>query len=322
MPFKRFDPSVLKIKPLKERTHDMSRDYFIYPDSPRIAFVHEALPVIADRVRAAKESGSSVIFFCGGHVIKQGLAPLLVDLMEKGYLRHIGVNGSCAIHDFELALIGESTESVARYVRSGEFGLWEESGWINDAVIKGYRDGLGFGEAVGRMIEEEKFPHRATSIFAAGYRLRIPVTVHVGIGYDIIHEHPNFDGAATGEASYRDFLVLADTITRLEGGVSLNIGTNVMGPEVYLKALTMARNQAHQEGKTIARFTTAVFDLQNLGENLSQEAPKDDPRYYFRPFKTVLVRTVADGGESYYIRGDHRATIPALYDLITGRKQE
>ncbi len=318
MPFKRFDPSVLKIRPLGERTHDMNRDCFIYPDSKRIPFEHDALPVIAERIRKAKETGSAVILLCGGHVIKQGLAPMLVALMEKGYVNHIGFNGSGAIHDFELALIGESTESVARYVRSGEFGLWEETGWINEAVIKGYRDGFGFGEAIGRYIEMEQFPHRQTSVFAAGYRLRVPVTVHVGIGYDIIHEHPNFDGAATGEASYRDFLILAETITRLQGGVSLNIGTGVMGPEVYLKALTMARNLAHQQEKKIAQFTTAVFDLIDLGEDLSKEAPKDDPKYYFRPFKTVLVRTVADGGESFYVRGDHRATIPALYDLVTG----
>jgi hypothetical protein len=147
----------------------------------------------------------------------------------------------------------------------------------------------------------------------------VPVTVHVAIGQDIIHEHPNFDGAATGATSYADFLVLAQSICGLEGGVMLNIGTAVMGPEVYLKALTMARNVAIQEQRSISRFTTAVFDLVPLAPaDTRHEAPKTDPRYYFRPYKTTLVRTVADGGESYYVQGDHRSTVPTLYHLIVG----
>jgi hypothetical protein len=151
---------------------------------------------------------------------------------------------------------------------------------------------------------------------AAACRLGVPVTVHIGIGYDIIHEHPNCNGAALGQTSYHDFLVFTHTITQLQGGVLLNFGTAIMGPEVYLKALSMARNVAHQHGQHINRFTTAVFDLINLGEaDIHTEAPKDDPRYYYRPYKTILVRTVQDGGESYYFRGDHRATLPALYRL-------
>jgi hypothetical protein len=146
--------------------------------------------------------------------------------------------------------------------------------------------------------------------------LGVPITIHVSIGQDIIHEHPNFDGAATGAASYTDFLIFTETVTNLEGGVMLNIGSAVMGPEVYLKALAMARNVAHQEGRFIRHFTTAVFDLPELGDDLSHEAPKNDPRYYFRPFKTILVRTVADGGQSFYVQGDHKATVPALYDAI------
>ena len=176
------------------------------------------------------------------------------------------------------------------------------------------QDGIGLGEAVGRMIEQERFPHREVSVLAAGYRLGVPVTVHVGIGYDIIHEHPNCDGAALGQTSYHDFLIIANTVSKLQGGVLLNFGTAVMGPEVYLKALAMARNVAHQHGEKINEFTTAVFDFINLGEaDLHSEASKDDPRYYYRPYKTILVRTVQDGGESFYVRGDHRATFPALY---------
>ena len=133
---------------------------------------------------------------------------------------------------------------------------------------------------------------------------------------DTIHEHPNFAGAATGAASYTDFLIFTQSVTRLEGGVFLNVGSAVTGPEVYLKALAMARNVAHQQGRRIARFTTAVFDLAELGGQLHAEASKADPRYYFRPYKTILVRTVADGGESCYVQGDHARTVPALYDQI------
>jgi hypothetical protein len=299
----------------------MERSAFIYPGSPREPFLHSSLSQIADRIKKAKERGGAIVIACGGHVVKQGLNPLLISLMEKGFISHLAVNGSVAIHDFELALIGASTESVARYVRTGEFGLWQETGRINDAVSQGYREGLGFGESVGNMIDRERFPFRETSLLAAGVRLQLPVTVHIGIGYDIVHEHPNFDGAAAGGASHRDFLILAETLARLQGGVFLNIGTSVMGPEVFLKALTMARNAAHQSGRKINEFTTAVFDLVAIGEDLHAEAPKTDPRYYFRPYKTILVRTVADGGESFYIQGEHRRTIPALYDLLTGEEK-
>ncbi len=143
------------------------------------------------------------------------------------------------------------------------------------------------------------------------------MTVHIGLGYDIIHEHPNCNAAALGEASYRDFLIFAEAISHLQGGVFLNFGTAVMGPEVYLKALAMARNVATQEDRQINRFTTAVFDLLDLGDDLSHEAPKTDARYYYRPYKTILVRTVADGGESFYVRGPHRGTIPALHRLLS-----
>jgi len=321
MPFPKFDLRNLKLRPLAERIHAMERSSFVYPESPRQPFVHPSLAPLAERIKGARKRGSAVVVACGGHVVKQGLNPLLISLMGKGLISHLAVNGSVAIHDFELALIGSSTESVARYVRTGEFGLWQETGRINDAVSQGYREGLGFGESVGKMIEGEGFPFRETSLLAAGVRLHLPVTVHIGIGYDIVHEHPNFDGAAAGGASYRDFLILAETLTQLQGGAFLNIGTSVMGPEVYLKALTMARNAAHQYGREIKNFTTAVFDLAALGENLHAEAPKTDPRYYFRPYKTILVRTVADGGESFYIQGEHRLTIPALYDLLTGSER-
>jgi hypothetical protein len=241
------------------------------------------------------------------------VAHYLIDLMGRRLINHIAMNGAGPIHDWEFALIGASTESVARYIQTGEFGLWQETGWMNEVVRAGAEAGLGLGEALGRAILEGTFPHRDVSVLAAAVRLGVPVTAHVGIGYDILHEHPNCDGAAFGSTSYRDFLVFTQTVTGLEDGVLLNFGSAVMGPEVYLKALAMARNVAHQEGREIRHFTTGVFDLVPLEGDTRQQAPKSDPRYYYRPWKTILVRTVADGGESFYIQGDHRVTLPHLH---------
>jgi hypothetical protein len=323
MPFPQFNRSRLKILPLTDRIHDLHRDKIqIAPSGPRVLFEHPALPILAEQIIAAKQNERAVLFICGAHVLRAGNSALLIDLMERGLLKHLALNGAGAIHDFELAMIGQTCESVAKYVSEGQFGLWQETGRLNEAAVLAQRNGIGFGEAIGRMIVEEQFPYRDTSVLAAGYRLGVPVTIHVALGQDIIHEHPNCDGAATGAASYTDFLVFAETVTKLEGGVMLNIGSAVMGPEVYLKALAMARNVAHQEGRVIRHFTTAVFDLPNLGDDLSHEAPKHDPRYYFRPFKTILVRTVADGGQSYYVQGDHKATVPALYDAIRKKESE
>jgi hypothetical protein len=316
MPYPIFDRSQLKLRPLSERVHDMTLAEVLNLDDDIPPFDDPDLRQVAERVVQAHRAGSQVILMMGAHVIKRGLSRFVIDLMERGIITHIGMNGAGPIHDFELALIGATTESVARYIREGQFGLWQETGRINEAIGQGARDGLGLGEAVGRMIEEGQFPHRQISILAAGYRLRVPVTVHVGIGYDIIHEHPSCDGAALGATSYQDFLILAHSVSRLQGGVLLNLGTAVMGPEVYLKALSMARNVAYQEGRRINQFTTAVFDLLDLGPDHHREAPRSDPHYYFRPYKTILVRTVQDGGESFYIRGDHRATLPNLYRRV------
>lgn len=296
----------------------MTLDDVLWPNAAPTPFESADLDTVAERILDARRRGAEVILMMGAHVIKRGLSRLLVDLMERGVLTHMGMNGAGAIHDFELALVGATTESVADYIGTGQFGLWEETGRVNDAARDGMRDGIGLGEAVGRMIEEGEFPHKEISILAAGVRLRIPVTVHVGVGYDIIHEHPSCDGASLGETSYRDFLIFANTVACLEGGVFLNVGSAVMGPEVYLKALSMARNVSAQEGRTITCFTTAVFDLAEIGDYYCQgaEVSKLDPRSYFRPCKTILVRTVQDGGESFYIRADHRLSVPALYDRL------
>src|SRR5262249_3154122 len=273
---------------------------------------HPAIPELGRRLAKAKQAGAARILIMGAHVIRAGVSRFLIDLMERGLLTHIAMNGAGPIHDWEFALVGGTTESVARYVQTGEFGLWRETGRINDVIRAGARDGLGLGEAIGRAILNGDFPHKDVSVLAAATRLGVPVTVHVGIGYDILHEHPNCDGAALGETSYRDFLIFAQSVAGLENGVLLNFGSAVMGPEVYLKALAMARNVAHQEGRVIKHFTTGVFDLVLLEGDTRQQAPKSDPRYYYRPWKTILVRTVADGGESFYVAGDHRETLPAL----------
>lgn len=312
MPFPAFDRSRLRIQPLSARQHDLDLSVLLPLDAP-VEFTHAALPILAERLVKAKESGRSRILFMGAHVIRAGVARHVIDLMQRGLLSHVAMNGAGPIHDWEFALIGATTESVARYIRSGEFGLWHETGRMNDVVREGARRGLGLGECLGKAILDGDFPHKETSILAAGVRLGVPVTVHVGIGQDILHEHPNCDGGAFGATSYQDFLILTHGVTQLEGGVMLNFGTAVMGPEVYLKALAMARNVAHQEGRSIARFTTAVFDLIALDSDTRTQAPKSDPRYYYRPWKTILVRTVADGGESFYVQGEHQHTMPGLY---------
>jgi hypothetical protein len=248
----------------------------------------------------------------GAHLLRAGVNRHIIDLLERGFLTQVAMNGAGMIHDYELARIGATTESVARYIRSGEFGLWKETGELNDWISEAGRTGAGLGEHIGRRLEQSGFPHRDLSLLAAAYRLGVPATVHVGIGYDILHEHPNCDGAALGAASYRDFLIFARTVEGLEGGVLLSFGSAVMAPEVFLKALAMARNVAHQQGRQIRRFTTAVFDLAPVEQPEGREPNKSEFQYYFRPLKTLLIRTVSDGGESFYFRGDHRATLPAL----------
>ncbi|MDQ6678435.1 MAG: hypothetical protein M3Z09_14205, partial [Acidobacteriota bacterium] len=281
-------------------------------DAPAPPFEHPQLAELAQRLHAAQRAGASRILMMGAHVFKAGMNLYLIDLLERRFFTHVAMNGAGAIHDYELARIGATTESVARYIRSGEFGLWRETGELNDWVAEAAARDEGLGEHVGARILASDYPYKDLSVLAAAYRLGIPVTVHVGIGYDILHEHPNFDGAAFGKTSYHDFLVFTCAVENLEGGVLINFGSAIMGPEVYLKALSMARNAAHQEGRAITKFTTAVFDLVPIAGDIHRELSKDDPGYYFRPHKTILVRTVADGGSSMYFRGDHRATFPAL----------
>jgi hypothetical protein len=314
-----FDRSRLLIRPLAERDHDLQLDRWLALGDPAPEFYHPQLGAIATRLRVARDSGAARILIMGAHVLRAGVNRHIIDLMERGYLNHIAINGAGAIHDYELARIGATTESVPRYIRTGEFGLWRETGELNDWISEAAVQCMGMGENIGRRIDTSDYAHKELSILAAAYRLSVPVTVHAGIGYDIIHEHPNCDGAALGAASYRDFLIFARAVESLEGGAMLAFGSAVMAPEVYLKALSMARNVARQQGREIRHFSTAVFDLVPIEGDFHRELRKTEAGYYFRPHKTILIRTVADGGESFYFCGDHRATMPALRRAVLER---
>ncbi len=326
MPYELFDRSKLDILPLDQRIHDIDLlKVAIRPGDKIQLFEDPAIDVLADAVvDARKKYDSTVLMMYGAHVIRTGNSPLMIDMMKRGMITHFATNGAGSIHDFEFSLIGHTCESVAKYISEGQFGLWKETGIINDIISEGAKEGIGWGEALGRYIWENNLPYREMSVLAMGYHLHVPCTVHIGIGNDIINEHPNFDGAAAGACSYTDFLVYTKSIENLEHGVFLNFGSAVAGPEVYLKALAMARNVAKQEGRKIADFTTAVFDLLAIdsSDSYSSAPPKSDPRYYFRPWKTILARTVADGGRSYYVRGENNKTFPNLAAKIRERIDE
>ena len=323
---KKLNRNHLNILPLSERRHKMTVAdiYALNAETPPDK--SESLSIVAERIVQARRRGKPVIWMMGAHVMRRGNSRFIIDLMERGVLTHLATNGACAIHDFELAHIGATLEDVEDYIKDGKFGNWEETGrYLNEAITQGYRDKIGFGEAIGRLIQESEtdryrnlslqFPYRDISMFAAAYRLGIPFTVHKGIGYDITDQHPSADYAAIGWTTGEDFLRFAHSVSQLEGGVFLNLGSAVMGPEVYLKSLSMARNIAAQRGEEIRHFTTANFDLIDFPD-FQEEGKPTDAHYYHRPKKTILIRTVKDGGESYHISGDFAVTVPQLYRQV------
>ncbi len=327
MSYEKLDHSHLKILPLSDRENKISLTDILPLDHPS-GYKSPDIDILAKEILKAKSSNGQIIWMIGAHVLRQGCARMIIDLMERGFITHLATNAAVAIHDFEMAYQGATLEDVEFYIKDGRFGNWDETGrFINEAVIGGHKKGIGFGESIGLMIEDEECApmlFKDISIFARAIRLGIQITVHKGIGYDITDQHPSADFAAIGKTSGDDFLIFAKSISKLENGVFLNLGSSVMGPEVYLKALSMARNLASQKGKEIRYFTTAVFDLASLSDWQSEEDIVDykkpgrmnDPRYYFRPLKSILVRTVKDGGKSYYIQGDFKDTVPALYAAI------
>ena len=257
------DLSKIKTYPLAQRKNLVHLADLVRLEDAPPAFDSPELAEVARRIIDARRAGRPVIWMMGAHVIKSGLSRLLVDLLERGVITHIAGNGAVSIHDFELCLIGETSEDVASSLEDGSFGMAEEtSAYLHRAIQAGARDGLGYGAAVGRFIAENPalFPQREVGVLYTAYRLGIPATIHVTIGTDIIHQHPAADFGAIGATSGQDFRIFVSSVAELEGGVFLNFGSAVIGPEVFLKALTMVRNL----GCTVAHFTTANFDLRPL----------------------------------------------------------
>ena len=260
-----------------------------------VLFESEELSVLLAKLREAKEKGRAVTCFYGAHVIKCGLSRYLIRLAEDGYITHLASNGAGSIHDFELAYLGGTSEHVPTAIEDGSFGMWEETGrWMNEAIREGAERGFGYGEALAVYVDEhpEKFPYRDDCVFYRAYKAGIPVTYHVTVGTDIIHQHPYADFGAIGVTSGRDFGYFCHSVTRLDdSGVHMNIGSAVTGAEVFLKALSIARNQGHR----LKHITTANFDIIPLGDYKS-DVSKDTYEYYYRPRKNIINRPVSLGG--------------------------
>ncbi len=249
----------------------------------------------------ARDKGKPLLWAMGAHVIKVGLSPILIDLMKQGWLSGLALNGAGIIHDFEIAFAGRTSEDVEARIRDGRFGMARETGdLLNEAIRTGAERDLGLGEAVGRMIAESRFPHADLSLLAAAHRFRIPVTVHVAVGTDIIHFHPRASGEAIGKTSLTDFFRLAEQVRGLNGGgVFLNVGSAVLLPEVFLKAVSFVRNQ----GERLDGFSTAVFDF------IRQ----------YRPAENVVRRPLGKKGRGFYFVGPHEILIPLLAAVLKNR---
>ncbi len=289
---------------LARKSKVLVRDFARVPD-PRAgaAGLVDSLPdILAGRdfrtflglVRRARSAGKPIILGLGAHVIKVGLSPVIIGLMRDGWVSALAMNGAGIIHDFEIAFSGQTSEDVAVQLEAGTFGMARETGeYLNRAIRSGARRGCGLGEAVGGMIARSKFPHKSLSLLGTAHTLGRPATVHVGIGTDTIHFHPGASGAALGRTSLRDFFRLCDVVEGLEGGgVYLNVGSAVILPEVFLKALAYVRNQ----GRTLQDFSTAVFDF----------------IHHYRPAQNVIARAVGDRGRGFYFIGHHEIMVPLL----------
>lgn len=269
---------------------------------------------LTDRILAARRNGGMVIWSQGAHVIKNCLSRYLIELMRRGIITHLAGNGACSIHDFELAYLGGTSENVPTAIEDGSFGMWEETGrWMNEALQTGAKNGWGYGESLARYIDAnpERFPYREDCVLYQAYRLGVPATYHIALGTDIIHQHPIVDFAAIGATSGVDFHRICASVTRMDKGVYLNFGSAVIGPEVFLKALSIARNL----GYPVFEITTANFDLIDLGDYRSKIG-YDDPNYYYRPRKNIVNRPVSRGGKGWHFCLDHKVSIPNLYDRL------
>ena len=310
--FKRADFSKIKTISIKNRKSKVTPKDFAEPfDGAKGSFslFVESLPnilVAADLVRiaddiiTARKKNKPVILMMGAHVIKVGLSPVVIDLVKRQLVTAVAMNSAAAIHDVETAMWGKTSEDVAENILDGKFGMARETGeLINRTLTEAFRESdMGYGEALGRKLLDLDAPK--VSVLATCCGLDVPITVHAAIGTDIIHQQPTMDGAATGELTFRDFKVLCEVCKGLTGGgVVLNIGSAVILPEVFLKALTVARNL----GAKAKGFTTAVFDM----------------NMHYRPTMNVQLRPTQDGGRGYYVTGHHEIMIPLLAATIKAR---
>lgn len=309
MKFEPLDFSKIHTYPLAGRQSKVAVENFarVHEKGDRFATFFNNLPgflaandlkKVIGAITTAVRNGRPVLLMMGAHPIKCGLNPLIVDMMKRGIVSAVAFNGAGAIHDFETAYHGETSEDVQKGLDDGSFGMVDEtSRLMNEALASGVKDGLGAGASLGRAIVNGAFPNRDLSLLHTGTAHNVPVTVHIAIGTDIIHQHPTATGAVIGEASYRDFQRFASVVAQLEGGVVLNIGSAVIMPEVFLKALTIARNLGHP----VKQFTTATFDM------IRQ----------YRPTENVMRRPTHLGGEGFYIVGHHEINIPLLFAAVT-----
>ena len=294
----------IKSYPLKERNSKVGVQDFSHPSLPRQPFSDwlENLPKILaakdllevrDLIVDAFLGKKKIILGMGAHVIKVGLNPIIIDLMERGIISAIAMNGACIIHDSELAMAGKTSEDVAAEIGRGTFGMAEETGrYLNQAIIDGAAGNTGLGEAIGSMLSHEYFLFNRYSLLASAFELKIPVTVHVAMGTDIIHFHPSADGAAIGKTSHLDFRLFCGLVSQLEGGVFINLGSAVILPEVFLKALSVCRNLGHR----VQNFTTLNMDFIR----------------HYRPMTNVVNRPTLDGGKGFSLVGHHEIMFPLL----------
>lgn len=333
-----FDPSVLQTYPLSTRPNKVTLADLVRPadalknDYHPTADQADLIDEVAGHVASARHGEKPVVIITGAHLIKNGLGPLLFDLIERRAVTLVATNGAGAIHDFELALVGETSENVPNALPAGQFGMAYEFAYHNEAINLGHEMGLGYGESLGRVICDrafrrrvfdsvyrqgapEYFQHPEVSVLAAAYQRKVPLTVHASIGTDVVDQHANFDAAAKGGTSGRDFLIFTQHMTGFtKGGVVLNIGSAVTGPEVLLKAVSMAGNI----GKPPTGLITADFDIRpHHPEAMTDESQAG---YYFRDQKSIATRIPqAFGGQGYYVQGDQRVTVPVLYQAIIKR---
>jgi hypothetical protein len=313
-PYEEFDLSGIQTYPLKSRASKTRTEDFARPYQPGSGLTGwlDSLPSIlaASDFRAvvaalgdARAEGRGIVWGFGGHVIKTGLSPILIDLMERGFVSAMATNGAGLIHDFEIALSGATSEDVDSALGKGQFGMADETGRLmNGAINNGVAAGLGLGQAVGQYLCARHPQHEHNSVVAAAFRLGIPLTVHVAIGTDITHMHPAASGAALGEGSLRDFRYFASSVSRLEKGVYLNCGSAVILPEVFLKAVSLARNQ----GCCLDGLTTVTLDFAKL----------------YRPQVNVVSRPTSGIGRGYYLVGHHELLIPLLAAALVERSEK